>query len=900
MLQAATTLHQTGVDVLVGVIEHDGRGTANPGPESGQSLPRLPLLGGAADGAQDGTNQTGAGELDLAAALARKPALILIDELAHANPAGQAHPMRWQDVAALLAAGIDVFTTAQVQDLQSLNDVVASITGVRCAVTIPDAVFDAADEIVLVDLSLDEWQARLQRRGGGTADLLRRGNLIALRELALRRTAERRGPPPHAGASGPDGSHRAGGAASGSGAPPLQPLQPLQSAMAFFRPGAATRFGASPANPPLLACVGPYPDATQVILRAARLATQLNTDWHAIYIETPALQQLPHQQHERILTTLKQAELQGATTAVLRHSDITGSIVDYAHSRHCGKIVLGRGHRHWLDHVPWGRSRLKQIAARMPEIDLIEVGRSEARATGPARLLLLAHPARWRRFLFGAGASVATALLALPLLPYLELSNIAMLFLLTVVLVAQHYGRKASVLATVIGVLALAIPYFPFNLGDLRLVLTFGLMLAVGLITGKLTADLRYQLSVAAQREARSQALYEFARALSGALQTGQIYEITRSFVEYTFHARATLLLPDAEARLQSPEPISGDAARLPDLTQLDLALAQQAFDLAEPAGIGTRRVPESNWFYQPLVAPMRTRGVLAIAPQTRHWALIPEQRQQLDTFAALAAIALERVHYIEVAQGALIHMESERLRNSLLSALSHDLRTPLTSLVGLSESLALSSPPLSGTQRELAESLRDEALRMSNMVANLLDMARISDGKIKLNLQWQYLEEVVGSSLRASHSRLRLHQLETRLAADLPLVRFDAVAMERVLCNLLENAAKYTPPGSRIILSGRVAGQWLEVAVCDNGPGVPVGLEQVIFEKFTRGERESNKPGVGLGLSICRALVEAHGGSIRVEPATPQGAIFCFTLPLGTPPELPELDEPDSFLMDA
>jgi two-component system sensor histidine kinase KdpD len=330
----------------------------------------------------------------------------------------------------------------------------------------------------------------------------------------------------------------------------------------------------------------------------------------------------------------------------------------------------------------------------------------------------------------------------------------------------------------------------------------------------------------------------------------------------------------------------------MPHLSVLDDGIAQWAFDHAESAGLGTDTLPASPIFYLPLVAPMRTRGVLAIEPEHRRWLLVPEQRQQLDTFAALAAIALERVHYIEVAQDALVNMESERLRNSLLAALSHDLRTPLTSLVGLSESLAGSKPALSDAQLDVAQSLHDEALRMSALVTNLLDMARIQSGEVKFNLEWHALEEVVGSALRASGSMLKHHVVNTRLAADLPLVRFDAILLERVLCNLLENAAKYTPAGSKITIAAELHGARVNVTVYDNGPGLPQGREEAVFEKFTRGERESAKPGVGLGLAICRAIIEAHGGTIQACASPAGGAAFVFSLPLGTPPAMPELEE--------
>jgi two-component system sensor histidine kinase KdpD len=465
-----------------------------------------------------------------------------------------------------------------------------------------------------------------------------------------------------------------------------------------------------------------------------------------------------------------------------------------------------------------------------------------------------------------------------------------MLFLLVVVLVAVRLGRGPSVLATCVSVACFDFffvpPRFTFAIADFQYIVTFGVMLMVGLITGHLTSDLRFQARVAAHRERRARALYEFARELSGALQTEQIFASTRSVIQSAFRARANLLLPDPDGRLVGAGAASPASEVL--LSTLDIGIAQWAFDHAESAGLGTNTLPASPIYYLPLVAPMRTRGVLAIEPEHRRWILIPEQRQQLDTFAALAAIALERVHYIEVAQEALVSMESERLRNALLAALSHDLRTPLTALVGLSESLAGSSPALAPEQHDMALALHEEALRMSALVANLLDMARIESGEVKFNLQWQALEEVVGCALRASASQLTQHRITTRLPRELALVRFDAVLIERVLCNLLENAAKYTPPGAHVVIAAEARGMWLNVTVYDNGPGLPTGREEAVFEKFTRGERESAKPGVGLGLAICRAIVEAHGGSIAACASPEGGAGFVMSLPLGTPPAMP------------
>lgn len=855
MLSAAHKLLKNGEQVLVGVIETHGR------DETAALLEGLEVLPLKAISYRDKTLH----EFDIDAALERKPALILMDELAHSNAPGSRHPKRWQDVDELLDAGIDVFTTVNVQHLESLNDVVGGITGIRVAETLPDTIFDEADEVVLVDIPADELLARLksgrvykaQQAERAAKNFFRKGNLIALRELALRRTADRV-------------------------EDDVQAYRIEKSINAVWKTDAA-----------LLVCVGPQTNADHVVRSAARLTKQMNAEWQAIYVETPALQKLPAAARERILKNLKLAQDLGAKTAVLSGNDIAQTIVDYANQFNFSRIVIGRRKAVFN----WRTTLAQRLAARAHNLDLIEIGgESHQLEDGQEQRIpdTKALPTtsgnlgkrRALRYAYAALASVVTAVIATPLLAVFNLVNIAMLFLLTVVLVAVRLGRGPSVLATVVGVLAFDFffvpPRFSFAVSDLQYVMTFGVMLAVGLITGHLTAGLRYQAKVASHREARSLALYEFARDLSGFLQTEQITEATQFVIQSAFRAKAILLLPDEEGRLQLPESAASG---------LDMGIAQWAFDKVEAAGISTDTLPSSPYFYLPLVAPMRTRGLLAIAPENRSWILIPEQRQQLDTFAALAAIALERVHYIEIAQGALLHMESERLRNSLLAALSHDLRTPLTSIVGISEALSTSKPELSLKQQTMTQALYAESLRMSALVANLLDMARIQSGEVKLDLQWQAFEEVVGSAIRISAPQLKEHQVQTQLANDLPLVNFDAVLIERVLCNLLENAAKYTPEGSRITLSVNLLESNLQVMVYDNGPGLPAGKEEAIFEKFTRGERESSKPGVGLGLAICRAIVEAHHGHIRAAKSPDGGAGILFTLPLGLPPQMPDFE---------
>ncbi|MEP7099844.1 MAG: DUF4118 domain-containing protein [Burkholderiales bacterium] len=862
MLAAGRALKAGGLDVLAGVVETHGR------VETAAQLQGLDLLPPAQLTARGRTLP----EFDLDGALARKPALILVDELAHSNAAGSRHPKRWQDIEELLAAGIDVYTTLNVQHLESLNDVVGGITGIRVHETLPDTFFDRADEVVLVDTPADELIGRLKagkvympaQAERAARNFFRKGNLMALRELALRRTADRV-------------------------EDDVQAYRVNESIAPVWKTEAA-----------LLCAIGPRDGDDHVVRSAARLSQQLAVAWHAVYVETPALQRLSNAQRERILQTVKLAEELGATTAVLSAQNVPAALVEHARHHNLSKVVMG----HNEPRAPWqfwqrealGR-RLAQLA---PEFDLIEVGegqRSEAAAPG-ARLRAddtgnEFAPDTRIGYLWAAAACGATTLIATPLAPIFDLANIVMLFLLAVVGVAVRFGRGPAVLAAFLNVAAFDFffvsPRMSFAVSDVQYLLTFAVMLAVGLITGQLTAGLRFQARVATHREARSRALFEVARDLSSVLLTEQCVEIAERAIGREFRGSARVFLLDMNERLQLPR-------SAPNEPGLDIGTAQWALDHNEAAGLGTDTLPGSAWLYLPLKAPMRTRGVLALRPEQPRLLLVPEQRQQLETFAVLSAIALERVHYVEVAQGATVQIESERLRNSLLSALSHDLRTPLAALYGLADTLVGSTPPLLPQPLETARAIGAEARRMNAMVNNLLDMARLQSGAVQLNRDWQPIEEVVGTALQSVGAALVGRQVRTELAPGLPLVNIDAVLIERVLANLLENAGKYTPKGSTVTIAARVLAPDLLVTVTDDGPGLPAGREEALFEKFTRGERESATPGVGLGLAICRAIVEAHEGRIWVESAglaPPQrGARFCFTLPLGSPPSMPASEE--------
>ena len=861
MLSAAHMLKQQGVDVLVGLVETHGRADTAELLEGLEILPPKKLQ-------YRGKQLT---EFDLDAALARRPAVLIVDELAHTNVAGSRHAKRWQDVQELLDAGIDVLTTVNVQHLESLNDIVGQITGIRIWETIPDTVFDHADEVTVVDLPADELLQRLKegkvyipdQAERAIQNFFRKGNLIALRELALRRTADR-----------------------------------VDAQMREYREDRSIR-GMWHAKERLLVCVGPGPDAEKLIRSAARLAGNLHADWIAAYVETPRLQRLPKETRDRILQTLHLAQELGAETTTMTGEDVASTLFSYARSRNVSKLVVGKtSRRGWQRRfsIPLA----EELSLMASDVDVYVVGHEPSSRAAPAEEAVeFRGPAfgerrarRWGYLVAVAICALGTAT-ALPFASYLELTNIIMLYLLSVMLVAFRFGRGPAILSSVLSVAAFDFffvpPKFTFAVSDTQYILTFAVMLAVALAISQLTSNMRYQARVATLRERRAKSLYEMARELGAALQTEQILEIANRHLQGVFLAETAILLPDLSEKIALPQPREGQPPRA---LALDAAIAQWVFDNQQPAGFGTNTLSGSSTYYIPLKAPIRPRGVLALAPSNPRLIFVPEQHRLLETFAAQIALALERVHFVEVAQGALLKIESERLRNSLLTAISHDLRTPLTALVGLASTLEADTN-LPARSRELAEAMHEQAVRMANLVNNLLDMARLQAGDVQLNRQWHVLEEIVGSALRSLRHAIANHDVTVSLATSLPLIYVDSVLIERVLCNLIENATKYTPPGSQIRIGAETRDREIRVTVTDNGPGLPPDMIETVFDKFTRGQKESATPGVGLGLAICKAIVQAHRGRIWAENTDEGGARFTFTLPLLEPPLVQEPDEP-------
>lgn len=852
MLAEAQRLRAQGLDILIGVVETHGR-KETAALLDGLSI--LPLKRQARHGRH-------ISEFDLDAALARRPALILMDELAHSNAPGSRHPKRWQDIEELLDAGIDVFTTVNVQHLESLNDVVSGVTGIQVRETVPDPFFDAADEVVLVDLPPDDLRQRLKEGKvyiAGQAEraiehFFRKGNLIALRELALRRTADR-----------------------------------VDDQMRAWRgrPGEEKVWHTRDA---ILLCIGHNTGSEKLVRTAARLASRLGSVWHAVYVETPALHRLPEKQRRNILHALRLAQELGAETATLSDPSEDKAVVRYAREHNLGKIVLGRTTtRRW-----WHRdSFADRLAKRAPELDLMVVALDEP----PARALTSMPDTRtfkdkWRVQIQGGLVAVAlcalTTFIASQWLAAFDAANLVMLYLLGVVVIALFYGRWPSVFATFISVVSFDLffiaPRGTLAVSDVQYLLTFGVMLTVGLVVGNLTAGVRYQARVARYREQRTRHLYEMSKALAMGRRAQDIASTSEQFIASTFHARSQILLPNEEGKLAALTHQQG-------MTPWDDAIARWSFDKGLPAGAGTDTLPGVPYQILPLRSADKTHGLVVVEPGNLRQLMIPEQQRLLETFTLLVANALERLTLTASEEQARLASERESLRNALLAALSHDLRTPLTVLFGQAEILTLDLASEGSPHARQASEIRQHVLNTTRLVNNLLDMARIQSGGFNLKKEWLTLEEVVGSALKMLEPGL-LHPVNLSLPAPLTLIHVDGPLFERVLINLLENAIKYAGPQAEIGIDAHVEDEHLQLDVWDNGPGIAQGQEQRVFDKFARGNKESAVPGVGLGLAICRAIVEVHGGSIAVYNRPQGGACFRVTLRQDAPPELEDFHE--------
>jgi len=848
MLSEARERRAEGVDLVVGLVETHGRNETSDLIEGLEVLPPKAL--------------TSAGqflpEFDLDGALARRPDLILVDDLAHTNVKGARHARRWQDVLELLDAGIDVFTTLNVQHLESLKDVVAQITGVTVLETVPDTLMERADEVELVDLPPDDLLARLQegkvhlpepiRHTGGR--FFRKGNLLALRELALRHTA-----------GSVDAQMRRYMASEGI-------------------------HGTWSTGDRLLVCVGPDGLSQRLIRSTRRMAGPLGSPWLALFVESPRRFSSNPETRARVEENLRLAETLGGQTAVIEGSGrVHEDILAFARSHNITRIVMGKPSRpKWID--LFTGSPVDDLIRQSGDIDVYVItgGKEEPVRSAGLGLRITSSP---RTYLLSALVVGLSTVFAGLVFRRTELADIVMIYLLGILVVATRFGRGPSLLASILSVAAFDFifvpPYFTFVVSDFRHVGTFSVLLLVGLVIGNLTERIRAQARQARAREQRTQALFHMGQELASSTGSTALAATAAQEVSLHFQSPSVVLLPDASGRLEPPT----HPPAFP-LGEQEREVAQWVFNHGEAAGLGMATLPDARATYLPLKGARGSLGVLGVRPHSPTQWLEADQRQLLEAFATQTALALERSLLAEQSTAERQRTDQERLRNALLSSISHDLRTPLGVITG-AVSTALETPDISdATRRDLLASAQEEAQRLHRLVSNLLDITRLEAGALDLRTEWIPMEEVVGAALNRRELGLEAARIRTHLPEDLPMIAMDPVLMEQVLVNLIDNALKYSPPASPVVIKAWAAGKSLTLSVADQGPGLAPGEEARIFEKLVRGEAGGNRPGAGLGLAICKGIVAAHGGQIQAVNHPQGGAQFLISLPLGTPPPVP------------
>jgi len=852
MLEAARQKRTEGVDIVVGLVETHGRRETEALLEGLEVLPRsnVEYRGRALR------------EFDLDAALRRKPAIILVDELAHTNAPGSRHKKRWQDVYELLGAGISVYTTMNVQHLESLNDVVSQITGINVRETVPDFLLDRADEIELIDLPPDDLLQRLregkvympEQAAAAIENFFRKGNLIALRELALRRTADR-----------------------------------VDEQMQVYRQDKGIK-DIWPAGERILVCVGHNPRSIRLIHAARRLAAGLRAEWIAVHVEAPSQVRPSEGDLKQLADHMRLAESLGAESVTLSGQRMSEEVLTYARNRNVTRIIIGKPtHARWKDKL-FG-SPLDEIVRGSGDIDVYVISGDVAAPHLHPPLKRAPRTGRKREWLWSLlTVSLCTGIASL-MFPYFERLDLAMVYLLGVVFTASRTSTWPSLFAAILSIAAFDFffipPYYSFAVSDIRFFFTFIVMFIVSFVISRLTLRVRQQAEAARLREGRTAALYNLSRDLVRERGAKRLSEIAMKHISEMFDSQVVVLITDDQNRLT---PITNGAfAFTPD--QQELSVAQWVYEHRQAAGLGSDTLPGAKALYLPLVASAGAIGVVGILPKTETDGFEPEQFHYLEAFANQTAIAIERSFLGEAAQRALLKAETESLRNTLLSSISHDLRTPLSAITGAATTLLQGDVLIDTESRlDLVKTIQEEAEHLNLIIKNVLDMTRLESGAIKLNKEWQSLEEIVGVVLNRLGDRLKDHPVTVKLPANLPLIPFDGLLIEQVLVNLFDNAIKYTPKGTPLELSASESFYTVTVSLDDRGPGIPPGEEERIFEKFVSGRATGG--GVGLGLAICRTIINAHGGKIWAENRPDGGAVFRFTLSSAGLPPPPKREE--------
>ncbi len=843
MLEAAHQRLAEGVDVVAAYVETHGR------PETEAMLAGLKTL------PRQQVEYRGRllAELDVDAVLARRPALVLIDEMAHTNAPGMRHPKRYQDVEEILAAGIDVYTTLNIQHLESLNDIVAQITGVMVRETIPDRVIDETTDLELIDLPPDELQHRLQegkvyvpeQAAQAILKFFRTGNLTALRELAMRHAAER-----------------------------------VDEQMRAYMEICAIP-GPWPAGEHLLVCISPSPLSERLVRSARRLAGELNAAWTALYVETPGRLRLGEVEQDQVARTLHLAEELGGRALTLAGRSVAETVVDYARQHNVTKIVVGKPLEPRWRQLLRG-SVVNQIIQFGGPIDLYVI------STGPgtARPSELAgwrpHPP-WQRYAQAVLLVFLGSLLGSVVHRFLAPTNLVMIYLLAVVVAALYLGRGPAVAAAVLSVLVFDFffvpPYLTLVVADAEYLLTFLGLLIVGLLLSDLTARVQEQVEATRRRERETGTLYTLSRDLAVAVDLESVVQAVEANAGETLGREVAVLLPSAkDGRTLDLYSHSPGAM----LDEHEMAVAAWAFEHSQPAGRGTDTLPDARLRYLPLSTARGKVGVLGVWPTEAGRYLKPEQRRLLEAFASLAAVAIERVHLAEAAGQVHILEATEKLQSALLNSISHDLRTPLVSITGALSTLQEDDVRLdTEARRILVDTAAEEAGRLNRLVGNLLDMTRLEAGAIKVKREPRDVQDVIGAALYQVRERLGDRPVEIDIPANLPLVPLDFVLVVHVLVNLIDNALKYSPPESPIQIRTRPLDGEVAIEVADQGVGIPAEDLDRVFQKFYRVQRPDNVTGTGLGLSISKGLVEAHGGRIWAQSRPNGGTIITVALRL-------------------
>ena len=856
MLESAHERRRESIDVVIGVIETHGRAETEVLVHGLDSVPQRTV------------EYRGKifQEMDLEAIIARRPKLVLVDELAHTNVPGGAHLKRYQDVEDLLHAGIDVYSTLNIQHIESLNDVVERITTVRVRETLPDSVLATADEIELIDLPPQDLIARMAEGKVYVPEQARRaahhffslGNLTALREMALRHAAER-----------------------------------VDAQMVHYMRAHAIS-GPWPTRDRIIVCIGDDVAGLRLVRATKRMAERRQAPWVAVYVETARHASLPEAEMDRIAQALRLAVQLGGETVTLQGEDVAAELLTYAREHNCTQLVVGRPRRRGWRRTFHGQSVTDRIVAKTGAFDVLLVGAEETEPTAPELLARSeAAPFDWRPYGLAILAVAAATGVGFLIDVWLPLPNISVAFLIAVLLIAMRLGRGPAVFASITSFISYDFfftePRFAFAVSDSQNLLTLFFFLVAAAIVSNLASRVRLQVDAAKTNARRTQNLYEFSRKIAVAPGRDEVLWAVVHHVASSIRGRSLILLSkDGQLEIAAGYPPEDR------LNERDAAAAAWTWSAGKPSGRGSTTLPTAEWLFLPLKTVRGPVGVLGVQMEGQD-GLSPEESRLIETLADQAAVAIERTTLVADVEAARLAGETERLRAALLSSLSHDLRTPLVSILGAATSLLNYHDSLStGDRKDLAETIRDEAERLNRFVQNLLDMTRLGSGALKPNADWVDLFDVVGRAVERADRLLQRRHIKVDIDKTLPLLHIDPVLMEQVFFNLIDNACKYSPEGSIVTVWARRRAKDVLVEVCDQGVGIPEADRQRVFDMFYRVNAGDAQPaGTGLGLAISRGVVEAHGGTVHAEPGLHgNGTCIIINLPLAEPPS-PSTGEP-------